>query len=41
MEGELVDVEADEVLVRSTALFIAVDPRIHFSAERPAPPDEG
>jgi hypothetical protein len=40
MEGELVDVETDEVLVRSTALFIAVDPSIHFSAERPAPPDE-
>jgi acyl-coenzyme A thioesterase PaaI-like protein len=41
MEGELVDIEAGEVLARSTALFIAVDPSIHFSAERPAPPDEG
>jgi acyl-coenzyme A thioesterase PaaI-like protein len=42
MAGELVDVEADEVTARATALFIAVDPRIHFasSAERPAPPDE-
>jgi acyl-coenzyme A thioesterase PaaI-like protein len=40
MEGELVDVEAGEVLARSTALFIAVDPSIDFSAERPAPPDE-
>jgi acyl-coenzyme A thioesterase PaaI-like protein len=42
MAGELVDIEADEVTARATALFIAVDPRIHFasSAERPAPPDE-
>jgi acyl-coenzyme A thioesterase PaaI-like protein len=40
MEGELVDVETDEVLARSSAVFIAVDPKIHFSAERPAPPDE-
>ncbi len=40
--GELVDLEADEITARATALFIAVDPSIHFvsSAERPAPPDE-
>jgi acyl-coenzyme A thioesterase PaaI-like protein len=40
--GELVDLEADEITARATALFVAVDPSIHFvsSAERPAPPDE-
>jgi acyl-coenzyme A thioesterase PaaI-like protein len=40
MAGELVDVDADQVTARATAMFIAVDPGIHFSAERPAPPDE-
>jgi acyl-coenzyme A thioesterase PaaI-like protein len=40
MAGELVDVGAGDVVARATALFIAVDPSIHFSAERPAPPDE-
>lgn len=42
MSGELVDVETDEVVARATALFIAVDPAVHFasSAELPAPPDE-
>jgi acyl-coenzyme A thioesterase PaaI-like protein len=42
MAGELVDLAADRVTAAAKAVFIAVDPQLHFasSAERPAPPDE-
>jgi acyl-CoA thioesterase FadM len=42
MTGELVDVEADQVVVTATATFIAVDADAFAkaTAQRPAPPDE-